>query len=297
MKKILKIKKYFLIFSIIIALFMPTLNDIFIVKKESNKDSINNIINVKSAGHWYLTGEAIFIDDSDPNYNWSKTAADNDWCSGSGSWNDPYVIENVTIDGQDAGSCLTILHSKTAFFVIRNCTFFNSFTDTGNANLLLDDVNNGLLINNTCYEGRSGIYLDNNSDNNTIVENILRDNILTLELETIIFPICTNIKNFYISRRNLPHNMKITTIMNPPFGVKKKKADRIFLEKAFAFSNIVYSIHLSSKIVQDFIRNYIKKYTKVFNPHHGCFFCCLCQKFIDKQRWMHFKRVHRYAED
>ena len=48
--------------------------------------------------------------------------------------------------------------------------------------------------------------------------------------------------------------------MNPPFGVQKKKADRIFLEKAFTFSNIVYSIHLSNQRVQNFIRNYIKKY-------------------------------------
>ncbi|MBA7706913.1 hypothetical protein ES703_115772 [subsurface metagenome] len=48
--------------------------------------------------------------------------------------------------------------------------------------------------------------------------------------------------------------------MNPPFGVKKRTADRIFLERAFAFSNIVYSIHLANKGVHNFISNFIRKY-------------------------------------
>jgi len=48
--------------------------------------------------------------------------------------------------------------------------------------------------------------------------------------------------------------------MNPPFGVKHKTADRIFLEKAFSFSNVVYSIHLANENVHKFILNYIKKF-------------------------------------
>ena len=48
--------------------------------------------------------------------------------------------------------------------------------------------------------------------------------------------------------------------MNPPFGVQKKKADRIFLQKAFSFSSIIYSIHLASEKVNEFIQSYIKKY-------------------------------------
>jgi putative methylase len=34
-----------------------------------------------------------------------------------------------------------------------------------------------------------------------------------------------------------------TVIMNPPFGIQKKGADRIFLEKAFEIAENVYSIH------------------------------------------------------
>ena len=54
--------------------------------------------------------------------------------------------------------------------------------------------------------------------------------------------------------------MKVTTIMNPPFGVQTKFADRPFLETAFNFSDIVYSIHLANEKVQNFILNYIKKF-------------------------------------
>ena len=34
-----------------------------------------------------------------------------------------------------------------------------------------------------------------------------------------------------------------TVIMNPPFGVRNRKADKIFLEKAFEFADNIYSIH------------------------------------------------------
>jgi len=89
---------------------------------------------------------------------------------------------------------------------------------------------------------------------------ILKKNIKKLQLENIIFPICTDVKYFEISKFLLLKNSQITTIMNPPFGVKKRTADRIFLERAFAFSNIVYSIHLANKGVHNFISNFIRKY-------------------------------------
>jgi putative methylase len=90
--------------------------------------------------------------------------------------------------------------------------------------------------------------------------NILRENAIALELSHIISPLSADIEYLEISRRLLPKNMKITTIMNPPFGVQSKFADRPFLEKAFVFSDIVYSIHLANKKIQKFISNYAEKY-------------------------------------
>ena len=37
----------------------------------------------------YASVSPIFIDDINPNYNWSKIASENFWCTGSGTLNDP----------------------------------------------------------------------------------------------------------------------------------------------------------------------------------------------------------------
>lgn len=89
---------------------------------------------------------------------------------------------------------------------------------------------------------------------------ILKRNILSLNLNHAVFPICADIEDFEISKKKLPKNMRITTIMNPPFGVQIKFADRAFLGKAFHFSDVVYSIHLSNPKVHKFISNYIKRF-------------------------------------
>ena len=64
---------------------------------------------LKSSKIWNLTGSPISIDDNNPSKNWSYTASHYDWVSGSGNWTDPYVIENVTINGQGLGSCIEIV--------------------------------------------------------------------------------------------------------------------------------------------------------------------------------------------
>ncbi len=47
-------------------------------------------------------------------------------------------------------------------------------------------------------------------------------------------------------------------LQNPPFGIKKKHADRIFLEKAFEIAPIVYSFHKSesTSFLQKFARDH-----------------------------------------
>jgi len=78
-----------------------------------------------------------------------------------------------------------------------------------------------------------------------------------LDLEAVILPICADINRFEISTHLIPKELNITTIMNPPFGVQKKTADRFFLQKAFAFSEVVYSIHLANKKVHNFISKFV----------------------------------------
>ncbi|MBL7055582.1 methyltransferase [Candidatus Woesearchaeota archaeon] len=43
-------------------------------------------------------------------------------------------------------------------------------------------------------------------------------------------------------------------VENPPFGIKKKNADKVFLEKAFSLSDVVYSFHMSE--TKEFIEKF-----------------------------------------
>lgn len=79
-------------------------------------------------------------------------------------------------------------------------------------------------------------------------------------MTNLIFPVCADIKNFEISNLLLSSGVKITTIMNPPFGVQKRGADKMFLEKAFSFSDVIYSIHTTGEKVKKFISNLAKKF-------------------------------------
>lgn len=129
-----------------------------------NKDYTNinahecNGMRLRSAGSWNLTGTNIIIDDLDPARNWSYTESNYDWCSGSGTWSDPYVIENVTINGEGSRTCITIQNSNV-FFKIKNCTLYNAGTGPTRMGIKLDNVQDGLLINNSCVQNGMGIYL------------------------------------------------------------------------------------------------------------------------------------------
>ena len=43
--------------------------------------------------------------------------------------------------------------------------------------------------------------------------------------------------------REIRLRRKVTTIMNPPFGIQRRHADRPFLEKALEISRVVYTVH------------------------------------------------------
>jgi len=110
--------------------------------------------------------------------NWTDTKNDNDWCIGSGTWQEPYVIENVTIDASSSptGSGIFINNSKNEFFIIRNCTVYNGGSGEYDGGIKLKNTSNGTLIKNNCSNnGRDGIYL-HKSNNNTIQGNIANDN-------------------------------------------------------------------------------------------------------------------------
>lgn len=48
-----------------------------------------------------------------------------------------------------------------------------------------------------------------------------------------------------------------TVIQNPPFGVKKEKADRVFLKKALELGKVIYSMHKAE--TRKFVACYVEK--------------------------------------
>jgi len=166
--------------------------------------------------------------------NWSVTATLEDWCDGQGTWDDPFIIENVTINGLNSSSCIMIENSRE-FFKIKNCTVYNSSKgiDFKGAGIKLINVSNGFLEKNNCsfnqghgisliksynntiknnnftYNEESGIYLENCTDNK-VLDNLATGNAFNPKI-FFIMPIGSGIflhssDNNTMLRNNLTNN-------------------------------------------------------------------------------------------
>ena len=132
----------------------------------------------------FFTEFFIHIDNNDPAKNWSYTASSYAWCSGDGSWGNPYTIENVTIDesGSPTGNGILISNSRNEYFIIQNCTIYEAEAWMGG--IMLFNTANGSLINNNCSNNKGmGIYLWEYADNNTISGNTVNNNYGGIYLE------------------------------------------------------------------------------------------------------------------
>ena len=142
-----------------------SVNTAWTVNKE--KCILDEIIGIKGSDFWNLP--PIHIDN-----NWSATESTYDWCTGSGTPSNPYIIENVTIDAQNLGSCIYI-ENTNEYFIIQYCMLLNSQASP-NAAIRLDYVSNGKILENniTNNNGRAVTFVggsNNLVEDNTIVNN------------------------------------------------------------------------------------------------------------------------------
>ncbi|MBN1800149.1 MAG: right-handed parallel beta-helix repeat-containing protein, partial [Candidatus Lokiarchaeota archaeon] len=153
---------------------------VFLVPNFQTKNNLSlddKTLYLKKNGYWILS-DPIIIDDTGTN-NWAyyKSLAV-PWLSGEGSSEQPYIIENVTINGDNAGSCIEIVNS-IAHFVVRNCTLINS--DYGNSNeynagIRLKNVTNAQIVGNNCSNNNGAGIALYNSDYCSVTGNTLTDN-------------------------------------------------------------------------------------------------------------------------
>ncbi|MFX0017237.1 MAG: NosD domain-containing protein [Candidatus Hermodarchaeota archaeon] len=132
------------------------------IKGISNKNSDdNNGLNLGNENLKFLvvSGKIHIINNS----GWADFRNDGN-CTGSGTYSDPYVIEDLVIDGGGSGSCIWIENSDV-FFKIENCNVYNSGIYPG-MGIKLINVNNSQIINNNCSFSFAGIYLEYSNNNN-----------------------------------------------------------------------------------------------------------------------------------
>ncbi|MHA1520524.1 MAG: NosD domain-containing protein [Promethearchaeota archaeon] len=123
-------------------------------------------------GMGLVSYEPIFIDGDDEANDWNTFPEK----TGSGTFGDPYIIENFEIDANASGSGIFIRDSDVYMEII-NCTISNSGITYGDAGIRLENCENINIINCTLNNnGYFGIYLDassnitiswNNASNNT----------------------------------------------------------------------------------------------------------------------------------
>ncbi|MFX1488675.1 MAG: NosD domain-containing protein [Promethearchaeota archaeon] len=165
MKSHVKTKKIFLASLGLIIVISALLTIDFNIKSINNNNMIftkKDLKTSKTSGKIHINGTSDWID--------FKNAGN---CTGEGTYSNPYIIEDLVIDGGDSGSTIWIENSDL-FFMIVNCSLTNpGSTFAQDASIKLNNTRNGKLINNTIRSTDLGIYIGL-CENNTLIGNDIR---------------------------------------------------------------------------------------------------------------------------
>ena len=185
MRSKLKMNSYFLL--IIVFLIISSILSINCSYNKSLRNNKFNIDNFESSSAYPAESGNIYI-----NNNWTAAKAAG-ICTGNGTYSEPYIIEDLRLEGDGSKWSCIVIKNSNAFFIIENCTLYTSEQGFSYA-INMYNVQNGLVINNNCSTSRtaiclfycsninlsintindveygSGIYLEH-SNNNSILDN------------------------------------------------------------------------------------------------------------------------------
>jgi len=106
-------------------------------------------------------------------YTWPQ-AESQFWCSGQGSQSNPYIIQDIIINGRMESG--VEIRNSNVYFRIINCEIYNMGDDFFDAGIKLNNTQNGELINDIISNNNYyGIILDN-SHHNTLKGNTIENN-------------------------------------------------------------------------------------------------------------------------
>ena len=175
--KIQKIKVLFILCSLVFFLVFPILNSIFLRNNSieySNKNDHDSRVNTSSS--WINTSLTIDANASSNstyygNWNWAVTQP---WCSGLGTYRFPYTIENLSLSIGSSEYGLSIQNSRGVYFKLVNISAHGAI-DEDEKGLYITNSSNGWVKNCNFTSNYYGIYMYNDCDNFTIIENDLSD--------------------------------------------------------------------------------------------------------------------------
>jgi len=155
--------------------FIFVLNSNFVLKMNSHLRNVDSLQPKISD----LTSP-IVIDDLPGSLNdWTWVESQVWFGGGNGSKTNPYIIDDITIDGQNSGTCIEIKNSNK-YFIIRNCTIYNSGAESHpyyGAGIRFNNVSNGKIFNNEITNNRGmGIHLYFDIENITVANNTVNNN-------------------------------------------------------------------------------------------------------------------------
>jgi len=178
----------------------------------------DNETNLKNAGYWIVSPFTI-----DGNSGWETINSTYDWCSGSGTYDDPYIIENITIDGGGSGNCISI-NNTNEYFKIRNCNFTNAHCGIWIRNTLNGEINN--TISSLLEYGIILLDSQNNSIIKNTIKNIARNGLVTGNSSYNLFQgndiynvtfsgFFIDVSSFNIIKENSAHNNRNGIFIRP----------------------------------------------------------------------------------
>ncbi|GAI78802.1 unnamed protein product, partial [marine sediment metagenome] len=114
--------------------------------------------------------------------NWTETNSTYDWCTGKGTYSEPYIIRDVVITGYvqsggTDGACILIESSTIVYFQIINCTASTAPSGSyDNGGIHLAGVQKGTIYNNNFSGNAACGIVVKSCQNNTIIGNNVSNN-------------------------------------------------------------------------------------------------------------------------